>query len=113
MVRSGDPTGLPVAVGFLVDQPRFFGSGWLFEEVASAVAVGAHAGPYVSDIHDVVFAVAQQPLRRETRYVARLAARYWTESLQAQLRTVATDAAQRILELAPEIRSSYRGMGLI
>lgn len=112
-VRDGDPAGLPVAVGYLVRQPRFFGSGYLFEEMASALAVGADAGAFVSDIRGVVLAVARQPLQRETRYTARLAARYWDEALEAELSGIPTGAARVILSRAPGIRNSYRGIGLV
>ena len=112
-VREGDPAGLPVAVDYLVRQPRFFGSGYLFEEMASALAVGADAGAFVSDIHEAILSVARQPLRRETRYTARLAARYWDEALEAELRGIPTGAARRMLARAPGIRDSYRGFGLV
>lgn len=112
-VRAGDPDALGTAVAYLVERPRFFGSGYLFEQTAAAVAVGPDAGALALDIRAVVVTETRAPLRRETRYVARLAARYWNDALQAQLEAIPGPAARLLLTRAPEIRASYRGSGLL
>lgn len=104
---------MAVAVHFLVQRPRFHGSGYLFEKVAGAVAVGPDAGVLADDIRDVVRESARRALERETRYVARLAARYWTDSLAEDLAAIPGPTATFLVVRALEVRSSYRAIGLV
>ncbi|HMS37149.1 MAG TPA: hypothetical protein PKA93_08315 [Arachnia sp.] len=112
-LHDGDPAGLELAVAYLVQRPYFFGSGYVFEEVAAAVAIGPDAGRLARDIREVVLREARRRGERETRYVARLAGRYWNDSLSAGLAAIPGPTAAFIVERAQEVRSSYRGLGLV
>ena len=99
-IRDNDPAGLELAVAYLVQRPRFFGSGYVFEEVAAAVAIGPDAGRLARDIREVVLREARRRGERETRYVARLAGRYWNDSLSAGLAAIPGPTAAFIVERA-------------
>ncbi|CAM3598107.1 hypothetical protein OCAE111667_17140 [Occultella aeris] len=104
-LRQGNAAGLDDAVAYLDARPRFFGSGYLAEELMHALSVGPDPGSYKPLLRRLV--VRDTPLlpRRSLRYMAQLAARVWDESLDHDLTRLERGPAHRAAWTARMVRT--------
>lgn len=109
--RHGDPAAVRLLTDFALLRPRFDQSGYLFEAAVGALAVAPASDR--GTMHDIVASSATGRVTRETRYVIRLAARYWDGDLAVRLRRLATPASARIAERAQGVRRGYARQGIL
>ncbi|MBZ2196196.1 hypothetical protein [Occultella gossypii] len=104
-LRTGHAGGLRDAVAYLDARPRFFGSGYLTEELMHALSVGPDPGSYKPLLRRVVLRDTPHLPHRSLRYVAQLAARVWDPSLDYDLAQLERGPAQRPAWTARMVRT--------